>query len=101
MPLATTSAALGSSAIVISEYGGIAFTTDKGWGYGNQVKTEEEFLERFRSITNAIKDTDYVCGYCYTQLSDVQQEVNGLLTETRKPKVDLTKIKEINLRSPL
>lgn len=87
--------------ILISEYGGIAFTTDKGWGYGNQVKTEGEFLERFRSITNAIKDTDYVCGYCYTQLSDVQQEVNGLLTEKRKPKVDLTKIKEINLRSSI
>lgn len=83
--------------IVISEFGGIAFRTDKGWGYGNQVDSEEAFLERFRSITQAIKDTDYICGYCYTQVSDVQQEVNGLLQEDRTPKIALDKIKEINL----
>ncbi|MBD0378775.1 glycoside hydrolase family 2 protein [Paenibacillus sedimenti] len=83
--------------IIISEFGGIAFKTDKGWGYGNQVDNEAAFLERFRSITQAIKDTEYVCGYCYTQITDVQQEVNGLLTEDRKPKVALELIKEINL----
>lgn len=82
--------------IFISEYGGIAFQDEKGWGYGEQVKTEEEFLNRFRSITKAIKDTDYICGYCYTQITDVQQEINGLLTEDRKPKIDPAKIKEVN-----
>lgn len=82
--------------IFISEYGGIAFQDEKGWGYGEQVKTEEEFLDRFRSITKAIKDTDYICGYCYTQITDVQQEINGLLTEDRKPKIDPAKIKEVN-----
>jgi len=35
-------------------------------------------------------------GYCYTQLTDVEQEINGLLTYDRKPKCDLSKIKEIN-----
>jgi len=83
--------------IIVSEFGGIAFTTDKGWGYGNQVGTNEEFIERFRNITQAIKDTDYICGYCYTQVTDVQQEVNGLLTEGREPKVALEIIKAINL----
>ena len=83
--------------IILSEFGGIAFKTESGWGYGNQVDTEEAFLERFRSITQAIKDTDYICGYCYTQVTDVQQEVNGLLTEDRQPKVPLDRIKEINL----
>ncbi|SEC75392.1 sugar-binding domain-containing protein [Paenibacillus sp. GP183] len=83
--------------VIVSEFGGIAFNTGTGWGYGNQVDSEEEFIERFRSITQAIKDTDYICGYCYTQLSDVQQEVNGLLTADRKPKVPLEIIKEINL----
>ncbi|GBF75648.1 glycoside hydrolase family 2 [Paenibacillus sp. 598K] len=83
--------------IIISEFGGIAFKTEEGWGYGNQVDSEEAFLERFRSITQAIKDTDYICGYCYTQVSDVQQEVNGLLTEDRQPKVPLEKLKAINL----
>ncbi|MFD2115311.1 glycoside hydrolase family 2 protein [Paenibacillus yanchengensis] len=83
--------------IIISEFGGIAFKHESGWGYGNQVASKEEFVERFRAITQAIKDLDYVCGYCYTQVSDVQQEVNGLLTEDRQPKVDLAIIKEINL----
>ena len=83
--------------IIISEFGGIAFTSEEGWGYGNQVDSEEAFLERFKSITQAIKDTDYICGYCYTQVSDVQQEVNGLLTEDRQPKVPLEKLKAINL----
>jgi beta-galactosidase/beta-glucuronidase len=82
--------------IILSEYGGIAFQSEDGWGYGNQVKSEEEFLIRYKSITEAIKKTDYICGFCYTQITDVQQEINGLLTEDRKPKIDLSKIKEIN-----
>ncbi|MFD0693298.1 glycoside hydrolase family 2 protein [Paenibacillus sp. GCM10027628] len=83
--------------VIISEFGGIAFKTGKGWGYGNQVENQEAFIERFRNITQAIKDVDYICGFCYTQITDVQQEVNGLLTEDRKPKVPLELIKEINL----
>lgn len=43
--------------IIISEFGGIAFQTDKGWGYGNQVDSVEAFIERFRAITGAIKAT--------------------------------------------
>jgi len=82
--------------IIISEYGGIAFNSEKGWGYGNQVKSEEDFLHRFESITQAIKDSPYISGYCYTQITDVQQEVNGLLDEERNPKVDVNKIREIN-----
>ncbi|AZN43473.1 glycoside hydrolase family 2 protein [Paenibacillus albus] len=83
--------------IIISEFGGIAFRDEKGWGYGNQVDGEEAFVARFRSITQAIKDTEGVCGYCYTQVTDVQQEINGLLTEDRKPKIPLETIRAINL----
>ncbi|WP_151735742.1 glycoside hydrolase family 2 protein [Paenibacillus tengchongensis] len=83
--------------MIISEFGGIAFKSEEGWGYGEQVGSEEAFLERFRSITEAIKATPYICGYCYTQVSDVQQEVNGLLTEDRKPKLPPERIREINL----
>lgn len=83
--------------IIISEFGGIAFRSDKGWGYGRQVATETEFLERFEGLTRAIKSVDYISGYCYTQLTDVQQEINGLLTEDRKPKIPTDQIREINL----
>lgn len=86
--------------VIISEYGGIAFNNDdRGWGYGNKVNTEEEFIKRFDDITTAIKEVPYVCGYCYTQVSDVQQEINGLMDIDRNFKVDADKIKEINERS--
>lgn len=82
--------------IIISEYGGIAFDSEKGWGYGNQVKNEAEFFYRYESITKGIKNTDYITGFCYTQLTDVQQEINGLLNENRAPKIDIQKIRLIN-----
>ncbi len=82
--------------VLISEYGGIAFTEKEGWGYGRQVNKEEEFLERFQKITDAIKKTDYVVGFCYTQVTDVQQEINGLYTKSREPKVTIEKIRKIN-----
>lgn len=36
-------------------------------------------------------------GFCYTQVSDVQQEVNGLLNANRAPKFNLEKVKNITL----
>jgi len=84
--------------VIVSEYGGIAFTDEKGWGYGNQVATEQQFLDRYDRITSAIKQTPYISGYCYTQITDVQQEVNGLLKENREPKLPLEAVKAINLR---
>ncbi|MDE6972784.1 MAG: beta galactosidase jelly roll domain-containing protein [Lachnospiraceae bacterium] len=86
--------------IIISEYGGIAFSGGKKgeWGYGNMVADEERFLERFDKITTAIKKIPYIVGYCYTQVSDVQQEVNGLLKADHTYKVRADKIREINCR---
>ncbi len=84
--------------VIISEYGGIALRDDRGWGYGEQVQSEEDFIKRFDAITSAIKSLDYVCGFCYTQLTDVQQEINGLYTMKREPKVDIGRIGEINRR---
>lgn len=84
--------------VIISEYGGIAFSSkgDDQWGYGNSVSNEEEFLARYEKITHAIMSVPYIKGFCYTQVSDVQQEVNGLMTIDRKFKVDPDKIRKIN-----
>lgn len=84
--------------ILISEYGGIAFSQKKEgeWGYGNSVDNEQDFLARFEKITDAIKQVPYITGYCYTQVSDVEQEVNGLMTADRAFKVDPEKIRRIN-----
>lgn len=86
--------------ILISEFGGIAFATDneKKWGYGEQVQDEEQFMKRFNDIHKAIQDIPYIIGYCYTQLTDVEQEVNGLLDPQRNPKVNIAEVFEINTR---
>lgn len=83
--------------IIISEYGGIAYRGESGWGYGNRVTDEKSFLERFRRITGAIRSLSYAAGFCYTQVTDVQQEVNGLYTIQREPKADIEAVREINL----
>jgi hypothetical protein len=85
--------------VILSEFGGIAFNNDhSGWGYGNKVNSPEEFIKRFDAITTAIKKVDLFCGYCYTQVTDVQQEINGLMDSERNFKVDPKVIKEINER---
>lgn len=85
--------------VIISEYGGIAFNNDdSGWGYGNKVNTKEEFIKRFDEITTAVKEIPYVCGFCYTQVSDVQQEINGMMDMERNFKVNPEIIREINER---
>ncbi len=84
-------------ALYLSEYGGIQWDTDGvgGWGYGNGPKTEEEFYERYEYLTKTLVDSDYICGFCYTQLYDVEQEVNGIYTYERKPKFDMARIKAL------
>ena len=89
-------------ALYLSEYGGIRWDTDGvgGWGYGNGPKTEEEFLDRYEYLTKALVDSPYICGFCYTQLYDVEQEVNGLYTYERVAKFDMAKIKAITQYEP-
>ncbi len=86
--------------VIISEFGGIAFSnSNSGWGYGDKVQTNEDFIKRFDSITSAIKKLPYVCGYCYTQVTDVQQEMNGLMDINRNFKVEPKIVSEINNRT--
>jgi hypothetical protein len=83
--------------IILSEFGGIAFNNgESGWGYGNKVQDDEAFIKRFEAITNAFGQLPYMCGYCYTQITDVQQEINGLMDMDRQFKIDPKIIKEIN-----
>lgn len=85
--------------IIISEFGGIAFNNgEAGWGYGNKVADKDAFVKRFDSIVSAVKKLDYCCGFCYTQVTDVQQEINGLMDMDRNCKIDPEIIAEINER---
>jgi len=86
--------------LMITEYGGIAYEMDQehkdqNWGYSH-VQSSEALIEEYRKQTEAIAQSPVIQGFCYTQLCDVEQEINGLLTYDREPKCDLRKIKEIN-----
>ncbi len=79
----------GGQPVFVSEYGGIKWETDKrhkAWGYGTDVKTEDEFAARYCSLTDALMGNKKMFGFCYTQLYDIEQEQNGLFTYTREKK---------------
>ena len=64
-----------------------------------EAKSYEEFFTRYKALTDALLDNPRLLGFCYTQLYDIEQEQNGIYTyEDREPKVDVSRIREINSR---
>lgn len=88
--------------VFVSEYGGIKWSgetpSETGWGYGNAPKTVDEFIERYKGLTDVLLDNPYINGFCYTQLYDVEQEQNGLYYYSREEKFDAETIRKINTR---
>ncbi|MEV7086761.1 sugar-binding domain-containing protein [Streptomyces sp. NPDC093085] len=93
----------------VSEFGGIwwdpeAAAAESGenrtesWGYGERVRDEEEFHARFAGLTGVLLDDPAMFGYCYTQLTDVFQERNGVYRFDRSPKLDLARVRSAQLR---
>ena len=83
--------------VLLTEFGGIMFEKDQrddNWGYNSAAKDDREFYDRLKELIDGIYEAD-LQGFCYTQLTDVQQEVNGLLDENHDLKVDAAKIREI------
>ena len=84
--------------VMLTEAGGISLKTGKdkkSWGYSD-TDSEESFLAAYSHVIRSIYASDLLCGFCYTQLSDIQQEQNGLLDEDHQFKTDPKKIKAIN-----
>jgi len=90
------------SPVYLSEFGGIACipeghqVPEKSWGYAGVEKTQAAALARLRDIYQGIAKLPVIVGICYTQLTDVEQEINGLLTYDRKMKFYPKAVKEIN-----
>ena len=91
----------------ISEFGGIWWDpdstaspdtagsdTERSWGYGQSVTGEGEFQQRFAGLIGALADNPDMFGYCYTQLTDVFQEKNGLYRFDRSSKLDIEQIRK-------
>ena len=101
----------------VSEYGGIWWNEQEAaeaeqaekaavgndqadsWGYGDRVRSEEEFYTRFEGLTNVLLDDPNMFGYCYTQLTDVFQEKNGLYDFKRGQKFDVERLRRIQQRT--
>ncbi|NJP41708.1 beta-galactosidase [Oscillospiraceae bacterium HV4-5-C5C] len=86
----------GTNPLFISEYGGTFWIKDQdkriyplrdpGWNKWTDPRDEQELCDRITGLTKVLLDSPAVCGLCYTQLTDVEQEVNGLYTYERKQK---------------
>ena len=85
--------------IYLSEYGGMRWApeVEGGWGYCAP-ESLEEFIKHYKDLTDVILDNPYILGFCYTQLYDVETEMNGLYTYNRVPKFDIERFKNINQR---
>lgn len=62
------------------------------------LESDEALVAKYSELMEGIQAVRFVCGFCYTQLTDVEQEANGLLTYDRKPKVSPDAIKAIHER---
>ncbi|MBB5782321.1 glycoside hydrolase family 2 protein [Nonomuraea jabiensis] len=86
-----------------SEFGGIWWNPDappeeQSWGYGERPASEEELQRRFAGLVGVLLDDPRMFGYCYTQLTDVYQEQNGIYRFDRSSKLDVARIRAAQLR---
>ena len=96
-------------AYMIDEFGGIQWIkemkaaevagADEFWGYGKPPRTIEEFYKRLEEQVNVILSLDYITGFCYTQIVDVELEKNGIYTYDRAQKFDMERIRRIFTKS--
>lgn len=85
----------------VSEFGGFKWSVEKksdSWGYGSAPVSLEDFYHRFEEVCNVLLDNPYMFGYCYTQLTDIFPEENGIYTFDRASKFDLPRLKAIQER---
>jgi hypothetical protein len=89
--------------VMISEFGGLTYVDQQAeqavWEGYAVVSDAAELLARYRDLVDPLLDSPAISGFCYTQLTDIQQERNGLLDEARRPKVDPAAIREITRRA--
>ena len=95
--LFATGYAYAGQPIMNTECGGIRYDTEdtSGWGYTN-ADSAGQFYRLYHAVISAFLESPILQGFCYTQLTDVMQEKNGLLTFRHEPKFDVSVIRAIN-----
>jgi hypothetical protein len=90
----------GDRPVILSEFGGISYEAVPGkpwFGYGS-VRSDDELLNKYEELVSAVLDSPALAGFCYTQLTDTEQEANGLLRADRTPKLDPEIVRAITAR---
>lgn len=89
---------------MLDEFGGLGWIPKQeranSWGYGAQIESEDEFFQILEKEVDAIKACKHITGFCYTQITDVEQEKNGVYYYDRRPKFDAAKWKAIFEKIP-
>ena len=87
---------------IVDEFGGIKWVppdrrpfSETSWGYGEGPRMIEEFYDRLAALVGLLEDLEHVCGFCYTQLTDVEQEQNGIYNYDRTEKFDMATVRRI------
>lgn len=97
-------AVYGGQPYILDEFGGIGWMSPEerkhSWGYGNLPQTEEEFYSRLDKMVKAVASLEHIAGFCYTQLTDVEQEKNGIYKYDRTEKLDIEKVRHIFMQIP-
>lgn len=87
--------------ILLSEFGGVKYAPGKeeavSWGYC-EADSENAFEQKLMELFLAVRACKLLDGFCYTQLTDVETEQNGLLTYAREPKIPIESIRIILLK---
>ncbi len=85
--------------ILVTEFGGVKYASEsaakRSWGYCEE-NDLAAYTRKYAELTKALQDAPLLQGYCYTQLTDVETEENGLLTYHRDVKIPLDTIRKIN-----
>ena len=89
------------------EFGGLKWIApdkskfaDNTWGYGDDLKDEEEFYSLLEAEIDIMLEIEHLSGYCYTQLTDIEQEQNGIYYYDRSPKFDMDRIANLFRKIP-
>lgn len=84
---------------MLDEWGGLGWikpeARSNSWGYGAEIKTLDEFYKILQGEVEVIVKSKAVDGVCYTQITDVEQEKNGIYYYDRTPKFDTKRIRQI------
>ena len=97
------SIAYGGQPYFVSEFGGIWWNPDvkedeDSWGYGTRPRDLDEFYDRFEKLCAILLDDVNMFGYCYTQLTDIYQEQNGIYKFDRGRKFDMDRIRAAQIK---